>query len=76
MHRDKFNQVQVLICHLLGIDYRHPALGNGFGEGHKVRLGKNLVPAKNDEKFGIDPLGEDNPFDPCLNVDSGNFLFF
>ncbi|KAI8142149.1 peptidase S8/S53 domain-containing protein [Fennellomyces sp. T-0311] len=26
-----------------GIDYNHPALGSGFGEGYKVRYGKDLI---------------------------------
>ncbi|KAL0145647.1 peptidase S8/S53 domain-containing protein [Mucor lusitanicus] len=55
-----------------GIDYNHPALGKGFGPGHKVKMGKNLVEPSNDEKFGIESLGEDDPFDPCTTADSGH----
>ncbi|KAK4518140.1 uncharacterized protein ATC70_001491 [Mucor velutinosus] len=55
-----------------GIDYNHPALGKGFGPGHKVKVGKNLVEPSNDEKFGIESLGEDDPFDPCTIADSGH----
>lgn len=26
-----------------GVDYTHPALGNGFGPGHKIALGYDFV---------------------------------
>ncbi|KAL9558413.1 hypothetical protein MBANPS3_000913 [Mucor bainieri] len=55
-----------------GIDYNHPALGKGFGPDYKVKVGKNLVEPSNDEKFGIDTLGKDDPFDPCTTADSGH----
>ncbi|GAN05308.1 subtilisin-like protease [Mucor ambiguus] len=59
-----------------GIDYNHPALGKGFGPGYKVKAGKNLVEPSNDEKFGIESLGEDDPFDPCTTADSANLAVF
>jgi hypothetical protein len=59
----------------LGIDYNHPALGGGFGEGFKVRYGKNLVSSSNDKANGIKSLGEDDPFDPCKHNDAGMFCY-
>ncbi|KAG2222318.1 hypothetical protein INT45_001581 [Circinella minor] len=47
-----------------GIDYNHPALGGGFGEGFKVRLGKDLV----GDNFGYTsavPEPDDDPLDSC-----------
>ncbi|KAI8637780.1 peptidase S8/S53 domain-containing protein [Parasitella parasitica] len=55
-----------------GVDYTHPALGNGFGPKHKVSIGKNLVEPSDDKKFGVKPLGKDDPFDPCTGVDAGH----
>lgn len=47
-------------------------MGGGFGEGFKVRLGKNLVSKARDEDNGIDYLGPDDPYDPCVNNDAGH----
>ncbi|KAI7848224.1 peptidase S8/S53 domain-containing protein [Circinella umbellata] len=47
-----------------GIDYNHPALGGGFGEGFKVRLGKDLV----GDNYGYTspvPEPDDDPLDSC-----------
>jgi subtilisin family serine protease len=29
------------------------------------------VPAAKDEEYGAEPLGEDDPYDPCTNTDRG-----
>ncbi|KAI9269971.1 peptidase S8/S53 domain-containing protein [Helicostylum pulchrum] len=55
-----------------GIDYNHPALGGGFGEGFKVRYGKNLVTEASDKENGVMSLGKDDPYDPCTNNDAGH----
>ncbi|KAL7320251.1 hypothetical protein PS15m_000155 [Mucor circinelloides] len=55
-----------------GVDYNHPALGKGFGPDYKVKVGKNLVEPSSDSKYGIESLGEDDPFDPCKTADSGH----
>ncbi|KAI8970374.1 peptidase S8/S53 domain-containing protein [Mycotypha africana] len=55
-----------------GVDYYHPALGGGFGEDHKIKLGKNLVSAEDDQENGVEPLGENDPYDPCRNNDAGH----
>ncbi|KAL0089615.1 peptidase S8/S53 domain-containing protein [Phycomyces blakesleeanus] len=48
-----------------GVDYNHPALGGGFGQGYKFKYGYNLVdPAEDDTSAGRH-LPEDDPFDPC-----------
>lgn len=39
-----------------GIDYRHPALGNGFGPGHKVAGGFSFVDDKGTLGQSSDPL--------------------
>ncbi|RCI05488.1 hypothetical protein CU098_011139 [Rhizopus stolonifer] len=49
-----------------GIDYHHTAFGQ------KIKVGKNLVPPSTDLKFGLTPLGEDDPFDPCTTGDAGH----
>ncbi|KAI8060236.1 peptidase S8/S53 domain-containing protein [Gongronella butleri] len=47
-----------------GVDYMLPALGGGFGEGYKIRYGKDLV--GNDFKGGDDtPHPRDTPLDDC-----------
>ncbi|KAI8085140.1 peptidase S8/S53 domain-containing protein [Halteromyces radiatus] len=48
-----------------GVDYRHPALGGGFGPQYKIKLGANLVDPQDD----INSVGyhheKGDPFDPC-----------
>ncbi|ORE07238.1 hypothetical protein BCV72DRAFT_226963 [Rhizopus microsporus var. microsporus] len=55
-----------------GIDYTHLALGGGLGKDYKVRYGRNLVSAKRDEKLGIKPRGEFDPYDPCTGRNTGH----
>lgn len=51
-----------------GIDYTHPAFGNGFGPGHKVSMGYDLV---GDKYSGSNtPIPDDDPLDAC-GVESG-----
>lgn len=46
-----------------GIDYLHPALGGGFGEGHLVSYGTDLV---GDNYSGSNtPVPDDDPIDEC-----------
>ncbi|KAK7053167.1 hypothetical protein VNI00_003786 [Paramarasmius palmivorus] len=46
-----------------GIDYTHPALGNGFGPGFKVAGGFDLV---GDDYTGANtPIPDDDPLDQC-----------
>ncbi|KAF1970669.1 subtilisin-like serine protease PR1C [Bimuria novae-zelandiae CBS 107.79] len=46
-----------------GIDYLHPALGGGFGEGHLVSYGTDLV---GDNYSGFNtPVPDDDPIDEC-----------
>ena len=47
-----------------GVDYNHPALGGGFGEGYKVRLGKDLV-GDNYGYASAVPEPDDDPLDSC-----------
>ncbi|KAI9267905.1 peptidase S8/S53 domain-containing protein [Phascolomyces articulosus] len=47
-----------------GIDYTHPALGGGFGEGYKVRYGKDLV-GDNYGSTSLVPQPDDDPMDSC-----------
>ncbi|KAI9267906.1 peptidase S8/S53 domain-containing protein [Phascolomyces articulosus] len=47
-----------------GIDYTHPALGGGFGEGYKVRLGKDYI----GDNYGYNstvPEPDSDPMDSC-----------
>ncbi|KAI8138497.1 peptidase S8/S53 domain-containing protein [Fennellomyces sp. T-0311] len=48
-----------------GIDYMHPALGGGLGEGYKVRYGRDLIgnDYENTEDFVSPP--DDDPMDGC-----------
>ncbi|KAI8883554.1 subtilisin-like protein [Backusella circina FSU 941] len=55
-----------------GVDYNHPALGGGFGPGFKIKYGKNLVDEESDAEYGLEPLGSDDPFDPCTLNDAGH----
>ncbi|KAK9422989.1 putative Minor extracellular protease vpr [Seiridium unicorne] len=46
-----------------GIDYNHPALGEGFGPGHLVSYGYDLV---GDNYTGVNtPVPDDDPWDGC-----------
>lgn len=46
-----------------GIDYTHPALGEGFGEGFKVTKGYDIV---GDAYTGANtPVPDDDPLDAC-----------
>lgn len=46
-----------------GIDYLHPALGGGFGAGHLVAYGTDLV---GDNYSGFNtPVPDDDPIDEC-----------
>lgn len=47
----------------LGIDYKHPALGGGFGKGYKVVTGYDLV---GDKYTGSNtPVPDSDPLDEC-----------
>ena len=57
---------------ILGVDYMHPALGGGFGEGFKVRYGKDLVGDDyNAEDPTTVPVPDDDPIDVCGGSSSG-----
>ncbi|KAI8144494.1 peptidase S8/S53 domain-containing protein [Fennellomyces sp. T-0311] len=57
-----------------GVDYYHSALGGGFGEGFKVRLGHNLVdPEKDDKDVGTHRPPND-PFDVCNDGGHGTHV--
>ncbi|KAI9488326.1 peptidase S8/S53 domain-containing protein [Zychaea mexicana] len=50
-----------------GVDYMHPALGGGFGEGYKVRYGKDLVGDDYDaNSSNSTPVPDDDPMDACV----------
>lgn len=47
----------------IGVDYMHPALGQGFGKGFKVSKGYDLV---GDMYTGTEtPEPDDDPIDNC-----------
>lgn len=47
-----------------GVDYLHPALGGGFGEGYLVSYGADLV---GDDYDGSNtPVPDDDPMDECV----------
>ncbi|KAI8147303.1 peptidase S8/S53 domain-containing protein [Fennellomyces sp. T-0311] len=48
-----------------GVDYMHPALGGGFGEGYKVRYGRDLVGDDYNFETGAQPVPDDDPMDSC-----------
>lgn len=55
-------------CCNIGIDYTHPALGGGFGKGHKVIAGYDLV---GDAYTGFNtPVPDSDPLDAC-GADTG-----
>lgn len=33
-----------------------------------------MVPASSDEENGLEPRGEDDPYDPCKNKDTGMYI--
>jgi hypothetical protein len=55
---------------LTGIDYRHPALGGGFGPGFKVAKGYSFV----DDTWngGGDPVESPDPLATCDNNAHGS----
>lgn len=50
----------------VGIDYRHPAFGGGFGEGYKVRYGYDLVGNRFNSKDPTSIRQENTPLDTCV----------
>lgn len=46
-----------------GVDYRHEALGGGFGEGFKISFGRDFIGDFYDDTFVLEP--DDDPFDFC-----------
>ncbi|KAF9880247.1 hypothetical protein CkaCkLH20_02201 [Colletotrichum karsti] len=55
-----------------GVDWRHPALGGGFGEGFKVAGGYDLV---GDDFVGYnDPVPDENPLTTCLDGGHGTHV--
>ncbi|KAE9571224.1 Minor extracellular protease vpr [Colletotrichum fructicola] len=55
-----------------GVDYRHPALGGGFGAGFKVSGGYDLV---GDDFVGYnDPVPDDDPLTTCLDGGHGTHV--
>lgn len=48
-----------------GVDYNHPALGGGFGPGHKVIAGYDLVGDAYDGLNNITPIPDNDPMD-CI----------
>ncbi|KAI8377473.1 peptidase S8/S53 domain-containing protein [Radiomyces spectabilis] len=63
----------VTVCVLdTGIDYGHPALGEGFGEGFKVRYGYNLVDPDHDDIHAGSHRSPNDPFDVCLGNSTGH----
>lgn len=50
---------------LLGVDYNHPALGGGFGEGHLVRYGYDLVGNNFNSRDPFSRRTHDTPLDSC-----------
>ncbi|OLN87481.1 Minor extracellular protease vpr 6 [Colletotrichum chlorophyti] len=55
-----------------GVDYRHPALGGGYGEGFKVAGGYDLV---GDAFEGWnDPVPDDDPLTTCLDGGHGTHV--
>ncbi|KAI7848225.1 peptidase S8/S53 domain-containing protein [Circinella umbellata] len=56
-----------------GVDYMHPALGGGFGEGFKVRYGRDLVGDNYDANNPASvPVPDDDPIDTCDSGASGH----
>ncbi len=55
-----------------GIDYRHPALGGGFGQGFKVAGGYDLV--GEDYTGGNTPVPDDDPLATCLSGGHGTHV--
>jgi hypothetical protein len=54
-----------------GIDYNHPALGGGFGEGYKVVAGYDLVGDDYNPDDDVGPTEDDDPFDNCPKINGG-----
>ncbi|TIC99613.1 Minor extracellular protease vpr [Colletotrichum higginsianum] len=55
-----------------GVDWRHPALGGGFGEGFKVAGGYDLV--GDDFEGWNDPVPDDDPLTTCLDGGHGTHV--
>ena len=55
-----------------GIDYTHPALGGGFGEGYKVRYGKDLIgDIYQEEDPTLTRHPDDDPMESCREGSEG-----
>ncbi|KAF2009282.1 hypothetical protein BU24DRAFT_468257 [Aaosphaeria arxii CBS 175.79] len=48
-----------------GIDYRHPALGRGFGQGYLVARGYDHIGDEYSPYRGNDPVPDEDPFTEC-----------
>jgi hypothetical protein len=50
---------------MIGIDYRHPAFGGGFGEGYPVRYGYDLVGNRFNSRDPSSRIQKETPLDAC-----------
>jgi hypothetical protein len=55
-----------------GVDYRHEALGGGFGEGFKISFGRDFIGDIYDDTLTIEP--DDDPFDYCPEGSPGTHV--
>ena len=54
-----------------GVDYKHPALGGGFGPGYKIAYGYDLV---GDDYWGSNPVPDEDPMDNCSASSHGTHV--
>ncbi|KAH8173456.1 subtilase family protein [Sarocladium implicatum] len=57
-----------------GVDYRHPALGGGFGPGFKIAGGYSFLDDEWDRFAGRDPIESDDPFTSCAGNAHGTHV--
>ena len=55
-----------------GVDYTHPSLGGGFGPGHKISFGTDLV--GDDYNGWTDPAPDDDPMVYCATGGHGTHV--
>lgn len=59
-----------------GVDYRHPALGGGFGPGHKIAYGYDLVGDDYSSESGNPPKPGPTPLDNCGAASGASGKYF
>ncbi|KAI8148197.1 hypothetical protein BJV82DRAFT_663579 [Fennellomyces sp. T-0311] len=68
IHKEFSNKGQCIYIAIIddGVDYMHPALGGGFGNGFKVRYGKDMIGVDFVDENSSNMVEDDDPMDTCI----------